>query len=85
MVCITTLFRQNRQGSHGSNHFLCLIENLGYIHCNHYNPCRTMNTTQEIQAFDSESVILESGLESLLKMTNDVVMKLKQQTMEMSL
>jgi hypothetical protein len=44
-----------------------------------------MNTTQENSAFDSKSLILEPGMESLLKMTNDFVSKLKQQTMEMSL
>jgi len=44
-----------------------------------------MNTTQKISAFDSNSVILEPGMESLLKMTNEFVSKLKQQTMEMSL
>ena len=40
-----------------------------------------MNTTQQIPAFDSNSeTFLDSDMGHLLQMTNDVVMKIKQQT-----
>ena len=44
-----------------------------------------MNQTQKIQEFDSNPVFLESGLESLLKMTNEFMSKVKTQTMENAL
>ena len=44
-----------------------------------------MNTAQT-SAFDSNSAsFLEPEMANLLKMTNDVVLKIKQQTQEMSL
>ena len=86
MVCISTNYTQNRVGSHGSNRFLCLRENLGYIHCNHYNLCRTMNTTQQTIMIDSNSdCILDSDMANLLQMTNDLLLKIKQQLMEKTL
>jgi hypothetical protein len=45
-----------------------------------------MNTNQQTPTFDSSSGdFLEPDMASLLQMTNDVVMKFKQQTKEMPL
>jgi len=45
-----------------------------------------MNTTQQILISESNSdCLLDSDMANLLKMTNDVMMKIKQQTRGMSL
>ena len=45
-----------------------------------------MNTTQQTIMFDCNSdLILDSEIANLLKMTNEVILKIKQQTMERSL
>jgi len=45
-----------------------------------------MNTTQQITMFDCNSEnILESEMANLLQMTNDVILKIKLQTLEDSL
>jgi hypothetical protein len=42
-----------------------------------------MNTTQQTIMFDYNSdLILDSEIVNLLKMTNEVILKIKQQTME---
>ena len=42
-----------------------------------------MNTTQQAIMFDYNSdLILDSEIVNLLKMTNEVILKIKQQTME---
>jgi len=43
-----------------------------------------MNTTQQTTMFDCDSEnFIESEMANLLQMTNEVLLKLKQQTMEM--
>ncbi|MGV7226097.1 MAG: hypothetical protein ACQ9CV_04150 [Nitrosopumilus sp.] len=44
-----------------------------------------MNTATQNPAFDSNPEILDGRILSLYKMTNDVMMKIKTQTMENSL
>lgn len=45
-----------------------------------------MNTTQQITKVDCHSEnILEPDMANLLQMTNEVLLKIKQQTMEMSI
>ena len=82
MIC-NPIYEVNYAGSHGSNQFLSLCENLGYIDCNHYYLWRTMNRTQKTQKIDSASGnFVESEMAGLLQMTNQVVMKIREQTKE---
>lgn len=43
-----------------------------------------MNQTTQNQTFDLNPAFFDSGMESLFNMTNDVMMKIKTQSMEKS-